>query len=585
MKVRQRTPSKRHQQVLPTDMRTLQRELKKERIARQGAESKVQTLEWKLADLDREVELLRKGGRATEDYLQKEIRRLNKEVKERDDKLEEANRIIEWFRREFFTSNRETVQAAEDKPATAEEKSTVQSDESDSGAEEVEQPQTEPQQKRKRGQQKGSKGHSRSDRSGLDTDEETLEIPGCACQKCGKPYLKLPTTKTSQLLEIQMSLLLMLYRRCTYVSQCQCQGKKIVTAPPPPKLYPRTNIGNSMWVYLVVQKFLHQVPTNRTLKDLSLSGLPLSPGTVTGGFKIIEGLLEPLYNEVVDHCRGADIWNADESFWRVFGSDKKKWWLWVIASLDAVVYILDPSRSKQVPDRFFAGSVGVLMTDRFSSYKALKEAIRKAWCWVHVRRDFFNTFMGVPVLKNWAQEWLLRIAELFVLEHRRFKLWQDGKDFGPPWQDSVKSLEDHVETLEKHWTEELKEPNLHKRQRSVLNSLKKHWPGLTLFLEDPRIPLHNNRAERLLRNAVVLRKNSYGSGSEWSGKFAAKLLSIFQTWLINGLDPQAMLLAYFDECSKTPGRPPPQISNFLPWAMPEERKKLFLLPKSYKCPG
>jgi transposase len=566
------------------DAQALRRELRKERAAREQAESKVKTLEWRLEALEREVEVLRKGRRETEDLLQKEIRRLEKEVRARDEKLAEANKQIDWFKREYFTSNKETVNPPSDKKGDVQEVPDSATTAGDT-ADRAQQNGSEQKPKRNRGQQPGSKGHPRSDRSGLDSDEETLRIPGCACPECGKLYLELPFKKESPLLEIQMSLLLMRYLRCVYVSQCDCQGAKIVTAPPPPKLYPRTNIGNTLWVYLVVQKFLHQVPTNRTLKDLSLSGLPLAQGTVTGGFKIIEGLLEPLYQGLVDHCRGADLWNADESFWRVFGSDKTKWWLWVIASHDAVVYILDRSRSKRVPSNFFAGSAGILMTDRLASYKALHEAIRKAWCWVHIRRDFFNIFKGMPVCMLWAKDWLEEIGKLFVLEHNRFKLWQDGKDFGPTWEAAQKNLRDHVQKLEKRWKDELNLPNLHKQQKKVLTSLKKHWDGLTIFLEDPRIPIHNNRAERLLRNAVVLRKNSYGSGSEWSGRLAAKIFSIFQTWLINGLDPQSLLLDFFNECSKTPGRAPPDVSSFLPWTMSEERKKLFLLPKSYKRPG
>ncbi len=99
------------------------------------------------------------------------------------------------------------------------------------------------------------------------------------------------------------------YERSKYVSRCDCNGKRIVTAEPPPKLYPRTNIGNSLWVKLIVQKFLQGVPTNRTLKELSLLGFPLAQGTVTGGFKIIDGLLEPLYEGIANHCRAADLWN------------------------------------------------------------------------------------------------------------------------------------------------------------------------------------------------------------------------------------------------------------------------------------
>ena len=66
---------------------------------------------------------------------------------------------------------------------------------------------------------------------------------------------------------------------------------------------------------------------------------------------------------------------------------------------------------------------------------------------------------------------------------------------------------------------------------------------------------------------------------------AAKLFSIFQTWLINGLDPQALLLDYFNECAKTPGRAPPDVSGFLPWNMTAARKEAFALPKSYMRPG
>jgi transposase len=130
----------------------------------------------------------------------------------------------------------------------------------------------------------------------------------------------------------------------------------------------------------------------------------------------------------------------------------------------------------------------------------------------------------------------------------------------------------------------LKSAKLHKEQKKTLLSLKRHWDGLTLFINDPRIPLHNNRAERLLRNAVILRKNSFGSGAEWSGHFAAKLFSIFQTWLINGLDPEALLLDFFDESSK-PGRAPPDPSDYLPWTMDAQRRLEFALPKSFQRPG
>lgn len=534
-------------------------------------------MEWRLQALEAENRALRNSRRETEEFLQREIRKLQKDVADRDEKLEKANEQLAWFKKNYWGSRSEKGGAkGEEEQAADEEKS----------GEETETAGEAPGSKKKRGQQPGSKGPGRSDRSQLREDEQPVDIPGgCNCGTCGKPYRQLLTTKKSPLIEMFTYLLLTNYQLAQYVADCDCEGKKIVTAPPPPKLYKRTTIGNSLWIYLVVQKFLFGAPTSRTLKELSLLGLPLAQGTVTGGFKVIDGLLDRLYEELVDHCRSADLWNGDETTWRVFDSGKKRWWMWLVASDDAVVYLLDPSRSKRVPSEFFAGSVGILMTDRLASYKALHDAITKAWCWVHVRRDILNLFNGVPKLKAWSKDWLEEIARLFVLNHNRFKLWEKNKTLGAEYTQAQEDLAEHVRKLEERWQSELKQPNLHKKQKTVLNSMKKHWPGLTLFLSDPRIPLHNNRAERLLRNSVILRKNSYGSGTEWAGKMAAKLFSIIQTWLINGLDPQALLLDYFNECSKTPGRAPPDVSSFLPWKMSEERKRLFPLPKSYSRPG
>lgn len=531
-------------------------------------ERKALRLEARLQQVEAENRSLRSKRSADEDILRKEIQKRDVEIASLREQLEEANNQLSWFRKQKFgkTSEKDSAKQADSNSNSV-----------DSDSEEL---------KPKKGQQKGSNGHGRSDRSEVETRVEIIEIPGgCACDSCGTKYRLLPKTEASPLTEYEVSVVRTVFQRCVYVSQCKCNGKKIVVAPPPPKLIPRSEIGNSLWVHLFVQKFLHGVPTNRVLKDLSLYGMHLASGTVTSGCKVMNELLEPLWEAIVDHCRGANLWNADETSWRVFGEDKQKWWFWLIASSDAVVYMLDPSRSKQVPTAFFAGSEGTLMTDRYSSYKALHSGISKAWCIVHLRRDILNVYNGIPALRAWSKSWLLRIANLFILNQNRFNLYLKGQMSGQNWDKAQNELRKYVRDLEKRWKAELKMPNLHKQKAKILRSMKKHWPGYTLFLNDPRIPLHNNRAERLLRNPVVLRKNSYGSGAAWAGQLAAKVFSIFQTWLINGLDPKALLLDYLTECSKSTGKPPPTIVEFMPWSMNEQRRGKFALPESYQRPG
>lgn len=547
-------PAKRHASANPTEIQKLRTELRRERLAREAAERKCAELEARVDRLQAQVAQILKGRRATEDYLQGHIRKLEKDVAERDTKIAKQEKTLTWFRKKVY--------------GTTSEKE---------GAE----PKAKAEQPNERGQKEGSQGHGRTDRSSVPVgDVVEIERDDCVCGTCGVAYKKLDQPEESRLFEYVESLYQDIYLRSKYVSRCACEGKKILTALPPAKLYPRTSIGNSLWVKLVVQKFLHGIPTNRTLKELALHGFSLSPGTVTGGFRIINELVDTLYQEIANHCRAADLWNGDETSWRVFDGGSKKSWFWLVASPDAVVYILDESRSSAVPNKFFVGCAGTLMTDRFSSYKSIQEDVQKAWCWVHVRRDFLNVALGVPALKKWAVAWLKRIAKLFVLNHRRFQMWKRKQDVSAV-QDE---LEKHVNMMLATCHKQLKRP-LDGQQLTVLKSLKRHWVGLTIFLEDPRIPLHNNRAERLLRNLVILRKNSYGSGAQWAGDLAAKILSIFQTWLINGLDPEKMLRAYFDECSQTPGRSPPQVKQFLPWHMTREDKSAFALPLGYSVPG
>lgn len=492
-------------------------------------------------------------------------------------KLEQAEKQLAWFRKQHFGQKSEAGAGTDPSPTPAEgdEKQETHA----------------PKSARKRGQQPGSEGHGRSNRSSIsDADPEISSIADPVCNACNKPFAEFGTTEDSHIVEIETFIYKRVIKRKRYAKRCNCSGSKgIITAPPPPKLYPKTSLGNSIWVHICAQRFLHGTPTNRILKDLALKGLGLSAGTVTGGLKIINDLIDPLYEALKIHCQGDDLWNADETSWRVFedGSgnrDKKKWWLWVIAGQRSVVYILDQSRSAEIPEQFFGGSTGALLTDRFSSYKGLHSGILKAWCWVHVRRDFIKLFDGVPKLRAWARKWLLDIGQLFVLNNRRFALWSAKKTFDSCYQAANSDLQNHIEYLQNSWKSQLQNHS-HPEQKTVLNSLKRHWAGLTLFLQDPRIPLDNNRAERLLRTCVIQRKNSYGSGSEWSGAFSAKLFSLFQTWLLNGLDPESMLLDYFSACSLYPGHPPPNIDKFLRWKMSPDSLVDFALPQSYSRPA
>ena len=122
------------------------------------------------------------------------------------------------------------------------------------------------------------------------------------------------------------------------------------------------------------------------------------------------------------------------------------------------------------------------------------------------------------------------------------------------------------------------------KQVKVLQSLLEHWPGLTLFVAHPKVPMDNNRGENAIRDPVTGRKNYYGSGSIWSAELAAMVFSILQTLALWGLNVRHWLTAYLTACAANGGNAPQDIEPFLPWSMDEARRAALSRPHPSRAP-
>jgi transposase len=439
--------------------------------------------------------------------------------------------------------------------------------------------------RRKRGKQKGAKGYGRKPRLNLPFIEILHELPLTkqCCPICGKSFLVFPGTEDSEEIHWEVRLVRHIHQRARYKPDCDCQAVPgIVTAPPPPKLIPKGLLAADFWVRLILEKFLFQRPLYRVRQMLALNGLSISQGTLTGGLKKIKSLLEPLYLLIVEWSRAAKHWQMDETRWMVFadleGKKGHRWWLWVVVTKETVVYLLDPTRSAKVPKNHLGEKAeGILNVDRYSAYKALHDLIRLAFCWSHQRRDFIKIRDGYGRLRPWADNWIQRIDQLFHINAGRLKALFDPQAF----QDQNRILRKAVLDMAGTWEKELLDDTLHPVQKGALKSLKNHWTGLTIFVDHPHVPMDNNESERRLRNPILGRKNYYGSGSIWSGILSAMLFTILQTLLINRIDPQKFLLAYFEACAQNGGKAPEDIASFLPWNLSEERKEAWQIKESF----
>ena len=446
--------------------------------------------------------------------------------------------------------------------------------------------------KRTRGQQPDRPGPKRRGREHLPVVEEFVELTDAqgTCPRCGEP-LGANGSEDSEQIEIEIRA----YRRCIRrrrgQRKCSCGGPRTVVAPSPPKLIPKGALGTSVWVELLLGKFLCHQPIERQLAAWRRRDLDLAAGTIADGLQRLEPMFTPLYEALLARATAAGFTQADETRWLVFieqsGKTGHRWWLWAFLTDEVAAFRLDPTRSHEVPEKHFADrdctsdSPLVLLVDRYSAYKAMESVqegqIVLAFCWAHVRRDFVRVGKGWTELLPWALAWLQRIRDLYHCQRQRLSHAADTAEFAA----ADAGLRACLAQMHDQAVQELADPKLREPCRKALTSLQEHWSGLTRFVDDLRIPLDNNAAERVQRGPAVGRKNYYGSGSLWSGRLAAMMFSLLATLKLHGLNERKWLTWFLHSCAAAGGRTPADIQPFLPWNLtPQQRANLALDPNN-----
>jgi transposase len=445
--------------------------------------------------------------------------------------------------------------------------------------------------KRKRGQQPGNPGPQRRDYDHLPKVEEQRDLSEDQkrCPTCQLPYEPFPGTEDSETIEIDVRAHRRVIRRKRYRRTCQCPATPgIITAPPSPKLIPKGRYGISIWVQVLLDKFLFFRPSHRLIADFATHGIQLAPGTLTEGLKRLAPLLEPVYEAIKRHCQAASRWHGDETGWKVFVQVEEKpghkRTLWVFSSPEAVVFVIALTRGAKEAEAFFgAHAAGILNVDRYSSYKALLAVkggtLILAFCWSHVRRDFLEAERGWDGQQPWVAEWIGRIGELFHVNQLRVTAWEDnprGEAFAR--HDAV--LRTKIEEFRQARDGELQQEKHHPARHQVLTSLVNHWDGLTVFVDHPEVPMDNSEAERKLRGPAIGRKNYWGSGAEWAADLAERSFSLFATLLLADLNVRTWMTAFLTACAEAGARVPTFFEQLLPWNLTDEQQEAFRQPPS-----
>ncbi len=191
--------------------------------------------------------------------------------------------------------------------------------------------------------------------------------------------------------------------------------------------------------------------------------------------------------------------------------------------------------------------------------------------WAHQRRDFIDCAAGQPQLSRWCRDWLGRIAAIYRLNKRR--LSHRRADTGDRDEAVRRELESQLQALFATAERELDGLDEAARQAAPLRSLLKHREGPGVFLDNPRVPMDNNVAERKLRGPAIGRRLSFGSDSEDGAQPAALMYSVAETLAVNGIDVRLWLAEWLKACAANGGRSPPDLSPWLPWSMSPRRRR------------
>ncbi len=283
-------------------------------------------------------------------------------------------------------------------------------------------------------------------------------------------------------------------------------------------------------------KYISHMPLERQTREMESLGLKgIKNSTLSRMCGLAAASLEPLQEQILkeDLIPSKLALHLDETPWKIQNKNERDGYMWVISNSSGSYYFFKPTRSAKVISEKLAGYKGPVVTDGYNSYdEVLSEAkIPHAYCWAHVRREFLPLEDHDPTVKPILD----LIDKIFAVE-------REAKDFVDLAHLRKEKSAVPLAELKALLLSEHPRSRGESQKRKAIEYTLKRWAGLTLFLEDMRLPLSNNEAERTIRHAVVGRKNYYGSGNHVGGDTAATLFTVIESCKKNDIDPRTFVI-------------------------------------------
>ena len=405
----------------------------------------------------------------------------------------------------------------------------------------------------------------------------------CSCPACGGTRLSKLGEDVTETLEVIPRAWKVIQ---TVREKFSCRDCEKITQPPAPfHVVPRGWAGPSFLAMLLFEKYGQHQPLNRQAERFAREGVPLSTSTLADQVGAAAFALMPLYRLIEAHVLAAERLHGDDTTVPVMAkgkTDTARLWVYLrddrpFAGADPPAALFHYSRDRrgEHPRAHLATWSGILQADAYGGYGELYAAsrqpapVREAGCFAHARRKFFEladiaaaarrksrgerTGMIYPI----ALEAVQRLDALFDIERAI-----NGKSAAERLAMRQELSAPLIAELLAWLTSQLAKLSRNHDLAKAINYMLRRWDAFTRFLDDGRVCITNNAAERALRCVPLGRKAWLFCGSDRGGQRAAVLYTLIQTARLNDVDPQAWL---GDILARIADHPVNRLDELLPW--------------------
>ena len=370
----------------------------------------------------------------------------------------------------------------------------------------------------------GQPGHPGRTREPLLPDEK-VDLTADRCHRCHGRHLKFRGTETTQEIEVEHRRKVTEHKQAIY--DCLDCGEEVRATLPDGR--EPAGYGPQLQTDIVLGKIEERLPYRKLEERLAQAGIPSCPATLQAVVWNAGEQLGPEYADILERVRAARVVYADET---TFSVDGKRWYLWTFTTTEDLFLVMRPSRAEgvvsEVLGKGFRGKV--IVCDGHGAYPHWELGWLLQRCWAHLLRKARAAEEAEPRSELLCEE-LVGLYRWFTEELARDDRVTNRRRVHRIGKRELGRLLRRYEAS--RW----------RVQREVGVYLRNGWDSWLTFLLHPGVEPTNNRAERSLREGVVIRKIVGTLRNETGAKALARLLSVFGTWKLRGENPSSKLYA------------------------------------------